>query len=102
IQNNSGEEVELIVEKVSFSPISTAVLIKANNEFEYGNLIFKGENGDIINYKSASLNVHNGAFGDKTTALYKFEPMQNIPNKILVEYKNTDTTKSNEIELIFK
>lgn len=102
IQNNSGEEVELNFEKISFSPLSIAVFIKTNNEFEYGNLIFKDENGNIINYKSSSLDIHNGLFGYNAKALYKFEPMQNIPSKILVEYKNTDTTKSNEIELIFK
>lgn len=99
IQNSSSKEVTLTFEKISFSPISTAISIKSNNEFEYGNLVFKDENGNVIVPKGSSLRAHNGVLGYKATCLYKFDPMPKIPNKILVEYKNTDTTKSNEIEL---
>lgn len=99
IQNSSGKEVTLTFEKISFSPISTAICIKANNEFEYGNLVFKDENGNAIVPRGSSLNAHSGVLGYKATGMYKFEPMKKIPNKILVEYKNADSTKSNEIEL---
>lgn len=102
IQNSSGKEVTLTFEKISFSPISTAILIEANNEFEYGNLIFKDEDGNVIVPNGSSLESHNGPFGYKATGLYKFEPMSKIPNKILVEYKNKATTKSNQIELFLK
>lgn len=100
IRNSDGKEVKLTFEKISFSPISTAIRIEANNEFEYGNLVFKDEKGNVIVPKASSLNIHNGILGYKAIGIYKFEPMQRVPNKILVEYKNTDTTKSSEIEII--
>lgn len=99
---NEGKEVVLIFKKISFSPISTAVLIKSNNEFEYGNLIFKDEEGNIIKPYSSSVNAYNGILGYNGTVLYKFEPIQKVPNKLAVEYKNTDTVKSDIIELILK
>lgn len=99
---DDGKKVLLNFQKISFSPISTAVLIKSNNEFEYGNLMFKDEEGNIIKPYSSSVTAYNGIFGYKGTVLYKFEPMIKVPNKLVAEYKSKDPKKSYETELILK
>lgn len=100
IKNVDGKEVKLKFEKVSFSPISTAIKIKANHEFEYNNLIFKDNNGNILTPRSASLSSNNVLFGYR--GLYKFESLETIPDKIIVEYRNAHTTSSDGVELIIK
>lgn len=98
IQNSNGKKVSLTFEKISSSPISTAILVKSNNEFNYNKLIFKDEQGNIIEPSGSSLEANNGVF----TALYKFDKVERTPSNILVQYNNSASMKSNIIELILK
>lgn len=93
-----NKEAILNFEKVSFSPISTAILIKSNRDFEYGNLIFKDENGNII--KSYQSSLRGNILG--YTALYKFKYFEKIPKKIIVEYPEENTKTTIKTELVLK
>lgn len=96
--NRSGREATISFDKVSFSPISTTVEVNSTDYFYNQGIIFKDENGNVLNpvqcrYKDNSPDC---------TVLYKFKSMEKIPNKILVEYTNPYTRKTSKTELILK
>jgi hypothetical protein len=101
MQTSNGKEVTLTFKSVSFSPISTAIQVETNEDFDYYNLIFKDADGNIIKSTGGSLSAHNGLLGYEGKGLYKFEPMDKIPEKIFVEYKTNDIAQVQVAELNF-
>jgi hypothetical protein len=116
IKNSEGNDITLHFEKVSFSPISSVILINADTPFdymyqlfEYFKFTFQYENGNQIKFNS--LTPTDGWYpcliGDSSnlkptpskTRLYSFYPMVEIPKNIIVEYKSRTSDKSQIIEL---
>jgi len=101
IQSSDGKDVTLTFKTVSFSPISTAIQMETNKDFDYYNLIFKDVYGNIIKSTGGSLSSTDGLFGYEGKGLFKLEPMDKTPNKILVDYKTNDITQKQVSELNF-
>lgn len=99
IKDVSNKEMTLTFNKVSFSPISTAIFIKGDGEFDYTKLKFKTEDG--IELKPRAYSFEGSAILIYSAkALYKFEPTTTIPNKIILEYTDNDENISSmEVEL---
>jgi len=99
IQSGDGKDMTLTFKTVSFSPISTAIQVETNEDFDYYNLIFKDNDCNIIKSTGSSFSANDGFFGYEGKGLYKFEPMEKIPDKILVEYKTNDIGQKQIAEL---
>ncbi|WP_326512139.1 DUF4179 domain-containing protein [Clostridium intestinale] len=99
IKDVNNKDMTLTFNKLSFSPISTAILIKGDGEFDYTKVKFKAEDGTELNPTMYSFDV-NANFIYSAKALYKFEPITTIPNKIILEYTDNDENISSmEVEL---
>ncbi|MEW9096700.1 MAG: DUF4179 domain-containing protein [Clostridiaceae bacterium] len=98
-KDDTGEEIELIVDKITFSSISTVITFKADKEFEYYNIDFIGE--EKINHRGSSLSRKALRVGHKYEAMYKLDYVEEIPEKITIEYDKKDgyKTKVGEIHL---
>lgn len=99
IKDVSNKEMTLTFDKISVSPISTAILIKGDGEFDYTKLKFKTEDG--IELKPRAYSFEGSAILIYSAkALYKFEPTTTIPNKLILEYTDNDENISSmEVEL---
>lgn len=95
---DNKNETTLKFKKISFSPISTAILIKSSKEFHDGNLVFKDENGTVITTDSRSTTGNPSGY----TTLYKFKPINKIPKKLLIEYTPKDSLKVYKSQVILK
>ncbi|GAA0725971.1 hypothetical protein GCM10008905_22000 [Clostridium malenominatum] len=89
--DGKGEEIELVIDKITFSSISTAITFKADKEFEYSNIKFRSEND--FNERGASLSCNSLRLGYKYEGLYKFDYVEEIPEKIIIEYNKKDESK---------
>lgn len=99
IKDVNNKDMTLTFNKVSFSPISTAILIKGDGEFDYTKVKFKAEDGTELKPTMYSLDA-NATFIYSAKALYKFEPTTTIPNKFILEYTDNDENISSmEVEL---
>ncbi|MNP07392.1 hypothetical protein D3C76_994130 [compost metagenome] len=89
----------LTFDKISISPISTAMLLKGDGVFDYTKLKFKTEDGTELkpraySFEGSEILIYSAK------ALYKFEPTTIIPNKIILEYTDNDENISSmEVEL---
>lgn len=99
IKDANNKNMTLTFNKVSFSPISTAIFIKGDGDFDHTKVKFKDEDGIELKPRAYSLNT-NANFIYSAKALYKFEPITTIPNKIILEYTDNDENISSmEVEL---
>ena len=99
IKDVDNKNMTLTFEKISISPISTAMLLKGDGAFDYTKLKFKTEDGIELkpraySYEGSEILIYSAK------ALYKFEPTTTIPNKFILEYTDNDENISSmEVEL---
>ena len=89
------KDATITFDTISFSPISTAIKFTGNSsKIDYTKLIFKDENGNVIEPISSGI----GGDLNKFIGFFSFKPIEKIPNKIIVEYKGQESC----VELILK
>lgn len=96
---DSGNEKkygEIIFKEITFSPISTIITFETNNQnFALTDVIFKDDKGNIIGDNGASLK-------DDKYGKYELNPVKEVPNKIIVERKDSVTLKVTTLEIPIK
>ncbi|WP_315122353.1 DUF4179 domain-containing protein [uncultured Clostridium sp.] len=99
-KDDTGEEIEFIVDKISFSSISTVITFKADKEFEYYYISFVGE--EKLKERGSSLSCKALRLGHKYEAMYKLDYIEKIPEKITIEYNKKDEYKVKVGEIYLK
>ncbi|MBU5486259.1 DUF4179 domain-containing protein [Clostridium sp. MSJ-11] len=99
-EDDTGEEIELIVDKITFSSISTVITFKTDKEFEYYYIDFIGE--EKINHRGSSLSRKELRLGHKYEAIFKLDYVEEIPEKISIEYNKKDGYKTKVAEINLK
>lgn len=92
---NEQKYGEIYFKEIIFSPISTVINIKTNDaDFVFSSITFKDDKGNIIGQGTGSLLNNKGR--------YIFNPVKEIPNKIIVEHTDSATSKVTTLEIPIK